>query len=896
MRSLFAKKTKKPEEQEAPKQELKEPEAPNQNTKEQPAQEPETKQPEAQLQNVNEQEAKKLNLEEQVTKEPETPKQEAKEQEPQKQDAKEPEAQQQVQQKPKAKGLTSWFAAKQKKKQEKEAKQKKLEWPHMKLLTLLVTLITMAVGMSFLPLLPQPLPIVLAVLVALLTYKSPMLGMPVGGAILGLGLMAHLAQLGFIAYLGVPVARMVFVVLVIGLLVVLPVFFHSYSIALAIDFGVLAVISLLFDQTYFLAVPLILTSAVFLKKSAGFTILYYSLLSSPLLVYQYFTYIKTIPGDQWWLASGANPPLLSPLSAIFKEINWGLNQFRLFDASRVIYNIQDQINATPDLTGRNIGDAIIQYLSSIPGILLFLILVAGLGLALVFVTRNLIKKSRLPYADRLFSSISATFAALMFFLFLILLQAPLGFAANVNVTMMLMAVGATLLFTLPAAFVDLNPKKRVTPQEMLDKEKALEARLKEFQAVLGNIRNNIPVDISSPEAKTGVVKDSLEDIVRKQQNQFYEIFNLEEFLEEPDKLNKELDGVETELYSLLSQYQIQNGCQLSNWKGKLRESGISAEHLESVEFKKDLPLEQRIDAIKQILNSGRTLAKDMINEVESTHTLVRNCYAPNMPQKNRAVEFTEQKMVGMDVPWIAVDGLFSSLNNFNRQFGLTLLRSMMNLRSSLPPIANLKAKQEILPLVFGEHLPRVIDYINTAKAIQASLDKHTFGDYLSLMDIIVLKNNLQSMLVISSDMLSTLYARIQAEEETIQSLVPTDNYLWAKNDTLSQRLKKATENLANTAEYKDNQVLENLPEYISYIDEAVETIYEYAQQKEFLLNYPTAEAAIEEQLKRKKQLTPQDLPFQEKFAGEYLKIYYSQRFNKFAFDKQNMILTKRAQA
>ena len=67
----------------------------------------------------------------------------------------------------------------------------------------------------------------------------------------------------------------------------------------------------------------------------------------------------------------------------------------------------------------------------------------------------------------------------------------------------------------------------------------------------------------------------------------------------------------------------------------------------------------------------------------------------------------------------------------------------------------------------------------------------------------------------------------------------------------------------------------------------------YSERKEFLLNYPLAEAAIEERLKAKEQLLPEDLPFQPQFAAEYLRLYYSARFGEYAFDKDNFVLTKR---
>ena len=124
--------------------------------------------------------------------------------------------------------------------------------------------------------------------------------------------------------------------------------------------------------------------------------------------------------------------------------------------------------------------------------------------------------------------------------------------------------------------------------------------------------------------------------------------------------------------------------------------------------------------------------------------------------------------------------------------------------------------------------------------------------------------------------------------------MPTKDYLWEKNSTLRERLKKVTETLANPSNYKINQIMENLPQYLSYVDEAVQTLAIYNERKEFLLNYPLAEAAIEEQLKQKERLTPKDLPFQPRFAAEYLRLYYTQRFGEFAFDKDEQVLTKRA--
>jgi hypothetical protein len=161
------------------------------------------------------------------------------------------------------------------------------------------------------------------------------------------------------------------------------------------------------------------------------------------------------------------------------------------------------------------------------------------------------------------------------------------------------------------------------------------------------------------------------------------------------------------------------------------------------------------------------------------------------------------------------------------------------------------------------------------------------------LDVVTLKDDVESVLSMAEDLLSMLYGELISDDKTIERLLPTEDYPWEKNSNLDERLKKVTETLANPLSDKINQIMEHLPTYLSYVDETVQTLVVYNERKEFLLNYPLAATAIEQQLKQKKQLSAKDLPFQPKFAGEYLRLYYLQRFNEFNFDKENMQLTKK---
>jgi hypothetical protein len=151
---------------------------------------------------------------------------------------------------------------------------------------------------------------------------------------------------------------------------------------------------------------------------------------------------------------------------------------------------------------------------------------------------------------------------------------------------------------------------------------------------------------------------------------------------------------------------------------------------------------------------------------------------------------------------------------------------------------------------------------------------------------------LDSFIEISKDVLTVLYEEVKDKEQTIEDLTPAQDTLWEKNATLRERMTTAMQELYSP-KMELNQLMWHLPKYLDYLDEAVQTLAAYNDRKELLLNYPMAEAAILEQLKIKAKLTPQDLPFQHKYAQEYLRLFYMQRFSQYSFDYQNAWLIKK---
>ena len=790
--------------------------------------------------------------------------------------------------------VASWFKTRIQKRKEKEEAERKKVSQQLKIITFLVTLVAMALGMSFLPLFPQPLPIVLAFLVAFITYQYPQFGMPIGGVVIGVGLIYHLAELYFISYLGTTMVRVAVVVVWMALFVGLPVIFHRYEGALAIDFGILAVTMLFFSSAYYLAIPFILASVVYFKKYAALTVIYYALIAVPLTILQYFNYtVVVITQPDWWNAAGSSPPLFSSLNLIFANLNSSISQFRLYTTSQVIYAIAGQLTWIPNIQGRNLSGALSQYRDSAPGLIMFIFIVVGLSLGLILFIRLFVKEGAIGGDNKFFPCFTATVIAAMFFFLAASLQTALAFTANISAVAIMLGILATFMFTLPVTFIDYAPKQTATDPEIVEKTQRLLDRLKVFGGQIDNVKENISVDVSSPEGKMLVIKDSLEDTLKKSEMHYYEVADLNQKLQELEKLSKNVDALELELSDILAEYQIFVNCEFSDWIGKLKAAGLNLKSTVNADFQKEMTIDARIDAIKQILEEGRVLAHEVVQVAEPIYEIIRPLYDPSLPEKSRAIEFTLQKLEQKESPWVALEALYSSLNNWKRQYGADILDSMKYLKESLKPIADLSSQGEVLTPIFGVNVPKVLDYAKKAESMKLTAEKEIEKDQLNIVDVVELKDDIQSFLDISKDLLSMLYSELISEEDSIDHLVPTEDYLWEKNSALRERLKKATETLSNPSNYMINQIMEKLPVYLSNVDEAVKTLTAYNEQKEFLLNYPTAEAAIDEKLKQKNRISAQDLPFQAKFAGEYLRLYYLQRFHEFSFEKENLQLTKK---
>jgi hypothetical protein len=190
----------------------------------------------------------------------------------------------------------------------------------------------MSIGFILIPLLPMPLPYIVAFLVAYATYKDKPYGMFTGSLLISLGLVYHLSRIGFFQIFQGPLVKIIILSFLIAPFAVCPAVISNNLHIIAIDMGIVAVALLFFEKTFYLAIPLILVFATIYKgKGIAFTFIYYAFISIPLQVIQY---LKTFQ-------EGVFPPLYTPLNLIYSDIQSSLSYINMDELGKVYNSISE---------------------------------------------------------------------------------------------------------------------------------------------------------------------------------------------------------------------------------------------------------------------------------------------------------------------------------------------------------------------------------------------------------------------------------------------------------------------------------------------------------------------------------------------------------------------------
>jgi hypothetical protein len=760
----------------------------------------------------------------------------------------------------------------------------------------ILTLASMTLALSFVPFFPQPLPILVAVLIAFIVYMNPAVGMSIGSIPIVLGILYQLSTIDFIGMLGPTIVRVLFICILIFFFVALPIRFRRYEDAIGINLGIIAAMLLFFDVTYFMAIPLLLTVAILFKRTqSGLAFSYYVMISVPLMIMQYFQHILTITRVDFWNETSAVPSIYTSLSTVFIHMQNGMFQFRMFDVSQTLGKIPWNVVESSPNPIHTVGQAINQYLDSVPGIVLFIVIVAGLVWVVSLVLPSLVNRSGTKQAETLFPALTAAGVTALFFLFMAILQDQLAFSSQIDSTMMLLGVLSSAIFAIPATMLNFAPKKKdeieKNSQIILVKAGDLMVKLKAFESLMGKVKGSVPVNVSSPETKMTIIKEKLTDILAKAEAKNFKIPETYETIKELDKdLADGINSLPPELNTILEHYQLNLNYSYTNWIRKLQEIGYEIKNPVKIEFQKDQSPEVRVEYISAVLAASKTLANEVCQRAERVYDVLKSMYDLSLLAESRTISYSKQKLAEKTAPWIACDALVIAFKNWTKQYKPEISKSIASLQESLGSIASLDTRNKTLQATLGEKYPSVVNETKKAAEVRALLE----AKEISVLNVFVLQDSLQSALYIAGNVLSTLFEELKAKEESIENLVPVEDNFWEKNVTLREQLESAIEKISDSKKYKPRDMLKNLPEALSFIEPCLWTIAQYNVKNELLLNYPIAKTAIEDQLRKKKRVSVQDLPFEAKDAEEYLKMFFNERSNEFIFDEQSLQLARKA--
>lgn len=770
----------------------------------------------------------------------------------------------------------------------------------LRVLTFLVTFIGMTLGLSLIPFFAQPVPLLIAFLVSFAAFMNHgRSGMSLGCLAVGLGLVYQMSRIDLISQISpVPLYRMLLIIIIPALFFVLPIIFYRFEDAIAISLGIIAATLLLFTSFYYFAVPLILVVAVLYKKTKlGLTITYYILISLPLQIMQYLEHILSLSNPGWWEDPKIAPFIYVPAEEVRVGMLESMFQFRILEVNKVFETISEQITfAEYNSIQQAINGVCTRYADSLPGIILLMAIIIGLVAATAIFTRDFVSKRPQNYSKLMVSIITSAVATGLFFIIIIVLQTPLAFKVEVNIEQIIAGIILASVTTGIATGVNYAPKAKIEikKRSKLVLEKAHElkrVRLQVFDWSLNKVKSTIPLDVSSIERKNQTIKIKLDDIIKKVENNFYDLDELNQKLNEIDNdIRSEIEKLMSDLDLSLLQYQRFTFGECSTWIQKFKEIGLEVRTNIKPDFRKDLALEIRLGLIRDIMEAGSTLLSDVIQAAEQSYDVIKSLYDPVLPETSLAETFAKKQFAETKVPWGALKTLFVALHNWQKNYTNEISQSIKSLQKSLESIASLNAQSEKMCSILEERSLEFVNLVANAEETRIGISKKS----ANVLDILIIREILQKSITIVRGIFSILYETLVDTENTIDDLLATTDYSWENKISIRKRLTSDMEIIVNSSENELPQALEKLPKSLLYLDQIVELIIEYNERKEILLNYPIAKKIIEELLEKKPSINAQDLPFDIKYSEKFLRLFYSENYVDFSFEQQKNLLKKKA--
>ncbi len=751
-----------------------------------------------------------------------------------------------------------------------------------KLVTFVVTMVSMALGFTLIPLLPSPLPIIIAFLVAYSVFKNKIYGAMAGSLIISLGLFYHLSRIGFFQLIHDPVKNTVLMALLIAPFVICPAMFNNNLQIIAMDMGIIAVSLLFFRSTFYLAIPLILVFATIYKgRGIFFTFVYYASISLPLQIMQY---LRTFE-------EGMLPPLYTPLDLIYHDIQSQLTTISLDTLKRVFNTITGIM--PPDVVINGEVTAFASFINSIPGMMLFFIIMSGLISVIAIINMRMpdpVKKAAIPgkYVDVLvyiLPIVAASITNLVFFLAIDSLQAPLSFQATVDQSILVGSTMFTILFSTPVAFskyiLDLKEVRSSRSHALVDMSGKILERVEQYNAIINGLGTPAPENLMDLKTKMLIVEDEVGEIRLNAEESIQDLSELDVDLRRIyNELKVDVESFDTQLDVALRDFYIKIKFEYLEAVGEIRELGLDVDAPEVPELDMDAPLMEKVEHINHIIASGRVLVEKLIDTSDKIYEIISSLFEPNLPRDSATLQISRQK-IEEDEPWVIIKAILVSLKNWERQYSADILNATKPINDSIETIIQLsKRKSSLMPLLGDKY--------ELIQGLSEQMTKRSFteeDENLKVLKVILIRDTILSTVNVVGRIIGLLYYHLQDLEFNINLLLPREDYEWNRNMTLTERMNQSLEVINNYERYGIDEIITHLYRVLSYIDEAVDTIEYYNERKEMLLNYPVFQKKITRILDEHGEVRLRDLGVAEKYGIEYLKMYHRTTYSPLTLEE-----------
>jgi hypothetical protein len=332
--------------------------------------------------------------------------------------------------------------------------------------------------------------------------------------------------------------------------------------------------------------------------------------------------------------------------------------------------------------------------------------------------------------------------------------------------------------------------------------------------------------------------------------------------------------LESTINPLLKKYYLFATTELIEWIGKFNQMKIFFNTRINSNIQDTMTHQELIQVINENIALGQKLGQEIVEYMKPIYHSIRLLLDQGLPEKSVAIGYAEKTIQEKKTPWVAIEALYFALNNWRRQYG----KETENIyRSLLVPLSDVH--RQIL----------INDYASLEPEVQVTLQKFLEGSVyfenfakrcldkinIEISELNVLESEILEFFTTFNLLLTILHDRLVSENSAIDQLNVIKN--GEKDEKLLGNLGRARKKIETRSNYSITQNLTILSKGILQVNQALDVLLAYYRKKEFLLNYPNAIIAIEECLKRKNEVTPQDLPVSSEFAEEYLKMYRSEK-------------------